>query len=505
MNNKGQMLLVAVLLLAVLMLSIPVMIFLNGSATKSGTISVKKQKSTAVALEGVAFAEHVLSKDLNTWKNALHRVCPPEFTNSETHAPIVYTGASGAPFSIQCISGDPPGFHVQDYEIELLIHGGIQDPAHPGLPSYGRAYKVAVAQKTLALTMATGLQASAALELGSVLGQTSNTGGLVVHWGPIAVFNSAPLSFSNAMDTKQFPRKFSQGQIQGTTFPRDAVTGSDSKEYWSNSSLGFQSVIDTATYASSATYVTNIAPATTLPTSFNDGSTISPQSPNGGPCPNGHNCGYFSKRDANGNISDTVVFGAGGPYTVHADNTVIFIDGNAEFDDVFFDLKHGGGMIITGNLKLNSPGNSGVPLSVRVPPNAASEYPYFESGSTGWPSTGWPCKSSVGSACNSASTGLGSNATNGLGSGGGNGKVFFRGFLYVQGRLIVNPANTGGWLIDGAVRVDGPIVAPAITANGVANAPSLTILYDDEINHAISAFPLELMVDYQKECVPCSF
>jgi hypothetical protein len=478
------MLLVAVLLLAVLLITIPAIIFLNGTTSRAGVATVKKQKSTAVALEGVAYAEHALSKDWTTWSNALNGVCPAEFTTNGT--PTIYTGASGNPFSIQCISSDPPGYKLQNYELELLIHGGIPDPA-TGLPSYKRAYKVVLAQNTLAAVQPTGTQASAALELMNI---PLLSDGLVVHWGPVVIYNSNPWIVHYAMDNYLFPRKFSQGPITGTSYARNSVQGTDTKEYWSNSAFGFNNFINTKVYSDSATWVTNISTPT------------NPQGPgnfdlNQSQCPTTNpNCGLLTL-----NVGLTSATISGG-YTLLKASSVVYINGNVVFDDMFMDLKNGGALVIIGDLTLRNSGNSSVPLNLRVPPTAANEYPYYSVAQTSWPSSGWPCKGQLGGTCGSNTTGLGLNDTNGLGSGGGSGKVNFRGFLYVTGNLNV---QSPGWLISGAVRVGGQLNAPSNNVQGVPNSPSLTILYDDQVNHNISVNPLQLMVDYQKECIPCSF
>jgi hypothetical protein len=502
-SESGQMLLVAVLLLAVLLISIPVMIFMNNSTSRLGMQSVKKQKSTSVALEGVAYAIHVLAST-PTWSNALAGTCPPDFVDEYGH-PIIYKGPSGSPFSIQCISGNPPGYTVQRYEVELLIHGGIPDPA-TGKPNYGRAYKVVIGQKTQAAVLSSGLGASVALQLGKV---PSSTDGLLVHWGSIGVMDFSTWTVRNAIDSYRFPRKFSQGPITGDTtgggdtYLRESNTGSDAKEYWENVGLGFQNFVDTNVYVSSATQLTDLSliPATAaMPiVEYPAHATLAPSN-----CKAGLTCGYFDPPPVTVTpfSAGTAIFGSlndGSNFVDYKPNTVIYVHGNARFEDIFMDLKNGGAFIVDGDLTLGPKGSHGIPLNVRLPQTAALEYPYYSS-TSGWPTAGWPCKSiadTKATYCASVLTGLGTNDNNGLGNGGGDGRVDFRGFLYVKGDMrVLGP----GWLLAGSVRVDGTLFAPLI-----GGRPTLTILYDDEINHATSVNPLELMVNYQKECIPCSF
>src|SRR5207302_3191057 len=88
----------------------------------------------------------------------------------------------------------------------------------------------------------------------------------------------------------------------------------------------------------------------------------------------------------------------------------------------------------------------------------------------------WPCAFAVGRTC-------ASNQLTVNGAAMSKQKVDFRGFLYVNGDLNV---TAGNWLIVGAVRVDGQLT--------VQTGATLTILYDDEINHNVQTTLFQLQV-----------
>lgn len=361
-------------------------------------------------------------------------------------------------FSVAYTSAPSPATGLFPYQVG--IRSQTYDAA--GNPASGNAVYGVVSRKTLAVTTPSGMTASLAL---AMMQSPINMDGLVVHWGPVAIFESSSYPYRNAMDTARFPRKFSTLDIWGVTYTRSGGTTpiTDGKEFWANTDLGFANPIDLMRYQQRA-----------------QASTANPALPTGAMrrCPSGSPlCGYFSVPEG-----QTAILNG---YTFNASGEVIIIEGNAQWDTVSMNLGDTGAFIVNGDLTLNTnpSGNGQLLASLRVPPTSPREYPYAGN------SPVWPCHASVVSpgTCASVTTNLGRSDTNGLGNGGGDGRVHFRGFLYVTGNVTV---LSEGWLINGAVRIDGRIDAAASSA-----APRLTILYDDIIAHNISTTPFELKLD----------
>jgi hypothetical protein len=153
---------------------------------------------------------------------------------------------------------------------------------------------------------------------------------------------------------------------------------------------------------------------------------------------------------------------------------VYVVNGDVTFNGFNADLKTGpipgGAFIVTGNLTLTSPPWTSTIPAVRVPPTALLDYPY------GLP-TLIPAPYPV--SCVAPTLQPTCSIPH----------VDFRGFLYVQGNLTVTAGNH--WVIDGVLRVDGAL---EIDANA-----SLTVYYDDEINHQIGVSAFSLQTDSQNE------
>lgn len=449
-RESGQLMLISVFLMLILFIAIPSVVWVNSQSSLLATRTQKSQEARGATEQAIAYTLRALS-DPVLWQNARRGVFPPVCGST-------YTTPKGMQFLITCgrPGGDDPS--VARYQVKVVAQ------AHQSLGrelELLRSVQANLSQKTLGVTLNDKTNASAALVLFSNPSVSEETK-LDVHWGPIVSHDTQLWRLSGRIDQYQYPRKFSEGGITGgPALPRSPTRTpptSDKKEYWAWNAVGFANVIDEKFYIAVATSATGITP---------------PICSGGGNCsayPPGSTSGYFNAVN-----TDTATFDGG--YVVDP-STAIYVNGNATFRQIAIDLKkapfnENSAFIVTGNLILDDSNQGQILSDLRVPPTARQEYPFLSD---------FPCSSSVGATCSSDSTDWD------LPHGG---NVDFRGFLYVKGNLIVRAAD---WVLAGAVRVDGQLI---IQPRG-----SLTILYDDEINHSIKATPFELQIDSLQNVPP---
>jgi hypothetical protein len=441
-SHSGQMMLIMGFLVLIIMLTIPPLIFRHMQTGKSGNQAQQLLEAGALGEEGIVYAMNALS-DATVWQNALAGQFP-------TVCSSTFDGTKGYQFRIQCSVGeaDMTGYQVKIKSTALarLTHAPT------------RTLQALVSHKTMGTTLRTKVSGAAALEL---LQTPVVNGALIVHWGPIVLMDTNTWTLNGAMDQYRFPRKFSQGGIAGSysesnviVYPRSPTftpPTSDNSEYWAFSQLGVVPPIDEAVYQTSATLSQVVLPGSASATPFGTGnlSTVP--------------------------TTSSATFDSVAGYVSAASTNVYFVNGNARFGRLALDLKNRGGVVVTGNLELadNTSGGSALGLagSLRVPPYALIEYPYD--------TTRAPCIDSQhvppagGGSCSSTQA----IATSG--------KFQYRGFLYVKGDLIVKTGTN--WVLVGAVRVDGRLI--------VEPNATLTLYYDDLINHSIQTQSSELQID----------
>jgi hypothetical protein len=439
------MLIIAVLILAILLIAIPSIVMINKTILEHGAISQKRMKGRAVAEEGISYGMQQLTQN---WPFPF--AYPPPSLGMPTAATV--TSSEG---SLYKVSYSSTGMILQPYQVAIRTEA--LDPNNNPIPS--SAVQAIVSQRTVGAKLSNNMAASAALVL--LTTPTINVGGHI--WsptGPIVVFDSNTWVLDNKSDTNRTPRKFSEGTICSSAgcpptvqSPFNRTTpSSDEKEYWSNTALGYASLIDTTTYASLAMN----SPVTTVPQCYLSGTTTSDGSvtqtaAHGSLCGSlPANCGYINSVTDCPTRTPPDDIGFTGGYTVPV-NTMIFVEGNARFDAVNFNLGTSNAVIVDGNLTLGNPGGVGtlVPAAV-IPPTAYLENPYLD--------------------CTFCTPPL--SAT-----------MQLIGFLYVTGGLIVTTA--GPWNIYGVLRVDGQLTL----------AEDLKIFYNDVTNHNIKVTDFELQVD----------
>jgi hypothetical protein len=334
-----------------------------------------------------------------------------------------------------------------------LASGRTNEPERPI-----RAVRAILSRRTLGADLATTVHAAAALQ---VVQQPAvvDPGALNVHWGPIVCLQAAQDTANNLsvwtlpapIDAGLYPRKFSVGGITGAPPRSRSGTAlspgpdSDQKEYWAHAPIAPPPLIDEPAYIQRAR-----SQGLVIPRPHYAGSPLAATT-----ClaANPVNCGYFVPLDSGG----TVVFDGG--YQPPS-GAVIYVDGAAEFDQIVMDNVT---FIITGSLSINDSSGGG-PIPLVVPSSASLEYPYSPASQ--------PCQ--------------------GLSTCLSPGNVQFRGFLYVKGNIFV---NTVGWTMAGALMV-GDVQAPTgtsgmlvIPGNSVPSNASLTLYYDDAVNHDILVKP----------------
>jgi hypothetical protein len=490
-NHSGQLLVVAVFIVVVLTISIALVVFLNQMAGKFGVSNSKRQKASSATQQGLAYAIHTLSYSTYTWTNALQGIFPDEYVNINNSSCNPYglncydPGISGNLFTISCSTGVATNqTPIASYQVGVLITAYTQQQGSY-VPT--RALSAVLSQKTASVTLPNMVTASSALELFN-----APSSSFTVHWGSISMFDPNHVwDVLVPLDKELFPRKFAQNGITGIFHKRSEANppvNSDGVEYWAYSSLGYPPGISQSAYQSLA-QATTLTPATTPV--CKSGTCLTN-------CPNGNPCADFE------NPGDTFIFGNSSLYTLQSTSTVIFINGNAEFDTVSIDLKDDanedfqgtifpstGAIIVTGSVTFGSFTviADGLPLNhIRVPLTTPLEYPYYKKGGSGTPAN-YPCSNTPpGGTCN----------TNQAFVGSGSPKLHFRGFLYVMGNLYVSPNIP--WNLDGVVMVGagGQLQPPP---NVVANGNMPFINYDDEINRSILVDHMELQVDTQQEVI----
>jgi hypothetical protein len=453
MNRSGQMLLLAVLILVILVVSIPALIFLNQHAVSHGIISQKRLRGRAIAEEGAAFAIQQLS---STTASGLPSNWP--FLNGTSPATIPaalnFNGTTNFPssqgegsYKITC--NLPPTSGLQSYQVQVVA---VPYDTQGNVIS-GSSLASIVSRRTVGAKLPTGLSASAALDMAQAPTIGANAQ-LDVELGPIICRNNDGVTAGWVLDTitgpNRRPRKFSTGQIYPRCTSPTSIT-TDQKEYWAYTSPGFAFVINLSSYQ----YAAQNSVCGTGPYCKRAQ----------GSCSNAYPTEYSATSCYYSIGTDTAVFNGNTLYNSPATNSVIYVDGNAEFDTVTVNVSSA---VIIANA-LAGPGNGNLTLgygttggpfinaAVRYPPTAALENPYSTCGAP--PS---PCSNGV--------------TTNHLD---------IQGFVYVQGNLVVFAAQT--WTLDGAVRVDG-----ATTVNSNA---TMLILYNDVTSRAIQTSNFELQVD----------
>src|SRR4051794_34197898 len=131
MTRHGQALLIAVFLLALLLISIPVMVFINQAGSRHGILSHKKVKGSAIAEEGLDFACQLL---LSSWPYSRGGSLPPDQT---------LTSAQGGSFSIHFTASPSPG--LRTYQVGVLVTPFDEK----GKPIPGGTLYAVVSQRTL--------------------------------------------------------------------------------------------------------------------------------------------------------------------------------------------------------------------------------------------------------------------------------------------------------------------------------------------------------------------
>jgi hypothetical protein len=429
-RSSGQMLLIAAILICVLIgVSIPLVMYLNHIATRTVTVTQQRERARATAREGLAYASHVLSSTA-AWKTALRGECPASFKDT-TGNPRRFMGSAELEYTLSCFtpeSSGTVGLHVSSFA------GGKEASPDPLI-----RMEAILARRSLGAMgqESEGSQKSAAVQLREV---PHVEGKWETHWGSIVCYASDPWKIHGEMDRYQFPRKYSQGPIEGVDHERGATQeDTDDREYFGRVSLGFAAILDERLYKTQAETSSLIPP----PTAKSSGRVIQAQP---------KNSGYFFLDQ------DIALFSGKNMslYQIAQSSAVLFIDGDARFENMALDLKEGA-ILVKGNLTLASQTQGqGIYFNdIRVPAKAAEEYPYD-------PLSGqFPCRNEAGRTCAQSIT------------------VHIRGFLYVQGDLILEEPLNGEslWVLDGALRVDGRLKIPAKT--------HLIVYYDDHIGDAI--------------------
>jgi hypothetical protein len=451
-SESGQALLIAIFIGLLLLITIPVVVFVNTTGVLHHVASTNRDKGTAIAEEGIAYAQQLLSTSQANWNNYLTgALLPVECTNGQK-----VTGPDGGQFLLSCNTTD---LRRQAYEVYVKSTAYLPSPQ--GLKPT-RAIEAFFSRKTVAATFPTGQTVAAAL----AVGQAPSGGRLEVELGPIMCWDSNIWTLDAGLNTLylQRPRKFAVSGItqRGTHVPPGTRPAeSDSKEFWTYTYPGFNPVIDLTTYetrAANNSVCTNPAPPNCTVLAH-----CTPSAPN--------NCDFINVGNA-----DTAIFPNNFTVTCGVAPCAIYVKGNAKFQGFLvpsaMNTTNTMAIIVdatgfptppTPTLTLDTNGDGVLPATtVWIPPTASADNPY---------NTCLPAQQCAGTTTN---------------------PIDFQGFIYTNGNLAVTSAQP--WTIDGVVRVDG-----TTTLTPTAASPNILIYYNDLVNHNILTNDFQLMIDSQTE------
>ena len=443
-NASGQALVMAVLMGAMLALTVPTIVFVNQINAAHQTGSEHRLKTLLIAREGIAYAKQLLAA---RWTAAL---AGPPWTAANGLADCnggLLRGADGSLFKMTCDRDAP----IEPYQVHVVVTAYAAKPDGAVVPL--RALSAFLSPQTVAVNLPNDVRASVALELINAPAAGSH---FTVHWGPISCLDPSNLVdlIATPMDAGRFPRKFFVNGLN-TKAPARGTTAAptDLQEYWAYQILGFGPPVDEAAYRTVA------------------------QNESGIPAPNcaglcasaiaGIGTGYWTPAPGDRAVIDGATFnnGAIGP------GAVLYIDGDAELNRLNLDLR-GGAIIVMHDLYLNDPG-AGSAATLRLPPTAALEYPYAATNGFAW-----PCQNAANETCAPTDPHPA-------------GAVQYRGFLWAKHNLLVEKP---GWRLSGAVRVGDPSIGGS-DAQLDATRGDLTVYYDDRVNRGIKTATVQLQCD----------
>jgi hypothetical protein len=398
-GERGQVLAGVILLVMVLLVIIPALVEWVQNDMKA---SVNDRKSTVafnLASAGIDRAYWKLKGSTTTWANALDGVPLSGYDFDQ-----IYKDVSGGEYRISISSGP------LSQEVTVIAEGRDSNSLQY------RAIEAVYANQTI----------PGAIISGAGIGET---GGAVVHWGPMLAMND--ITLSGSAKTNGFPRKMSKQVV--LPFDTNGLNppNTDNLEWWSDYDVPELPVFDFAALRSSA------AATDTLNCDGNVTGTHTNHVSCGSSCTNCSVQNMYKDKDYNKG------------YVWYWDNNVSWSGRNG--------VK--GTVIVRGNLSVSG-GDYYVPAAMNVPANAWQEYQKIDTSA----SNQYP-----------GDTGLHSNAaTYTLGScgmtcegGAGGGDLGVDGFLYVGGTL----SMTGDSDIHGAAWVE----------QGWSGAGNVMIFYDDSL------------------------
>lgn len=397
--ESGQVLAGVVLLMLILMIIVPAMVQWVRNDTK---MSVKDRKATIafnLAQAGIDRAYWKLKSSTSTWANALDGITLAGYAFDQ-----VYTDVEGGSYRISVTSGP------LSQTVTVTAEG--EDALRK--------------EKRAITTVYTNLTIPGAIISGAGINES---GGSVVHWGPMLAMTNITLTGSGA--TNHFPRKLSKQVV--LPFDTNGLTppNTDNLEWWSGYDVPELPIFDFTALRSSA------AATNTL----NCNGTVTGTHTNHVAC--GSSCVNCSVQ----NIYKDKDYNKG--YVWYWDNNVSWSGSNG--------IK--GTVIVRGNLSIAG-GDYYVPAAMNVPANAWQEYMKLDTsasnqypGDTGYRSTA--ATYVLGSCGNTCEGGM---------SGGDLG---IEGFAYVGGTINM----TGDSDVHGALWVE----------QGWAGSGNVMIFYDDTL------------------------
>ncbi|MFH1541159.1 MAG: hypothetical protein ABID79_04835 [Elusimicrobiota bacterium] len=340
-NNKGQLVVLVLMLVMVLCCAIPFLVYVVKHDVKWMVKEVKSTRAFHIAEAGIDRGVFTLNGITDGWNKVTEGIIPAGY-DGET----IYTDITNGQYKIKITSQPEAGY--------VTIMAVCKDRTTDELRGIKKVYSKTSAQSVL--------------DSG---GNMSSGGNFVIHWGPIKARGDIDLSGS-AVD-RYYPRKYARGNIN----PRNPPD-TDNCEYYVKKTLSNLAEVDLMYYENLAkNYVPQIENGSFTGTT---GGYLE------GDCTFGPNF-----RDWNGGIRVNGVNGVGEVPTY-------YITGNVTLKTGTF-IK--GNLIVKGNLRFSGNGfantddDDDLPnYQVFVPSNAKKEY-YHKTGCTHataqqvWINRGW--------------------------------------------------------------------------------------------------------------------
>lgn len=339
LNNKGQTLIIMILLLLVVGLMLPMGTFLGRHEAKQAVGEKKATEAFHVAEAGMDRAQWKFDESQANWTNCSTAGTLPD---ANFNGVFVFTDVAQGEYKVKASSGPNAG------NVTVWVVG--KDKSGAGVRGMKAVYSRQGANEK-------AIDADGNIDV---------SGNFEIHWGPAKSRGNLDLSGTGAQ--RYYPRKYATGNLTGTGgFPRDTNSGTppntDNVEWWSHYDLP-EANPTLSTYETRAK-----AYISTVPVPGSGGTA--------------HTAGCLPNANGGYHPHNMTFNGYNGPMTAPSGSTPTFYcTGNMDIKNCYIKAD----VITTGNVDFSGSG-SGV-ATVTIPPLASKEYQHPD-GLAVWTANGW--------------------------------------------------------------------------------------------------------------------